>query len=173
MIEEIYDKFYVENKPESEAENSSHLITNPGLKRYLLERLKFCFKTMSVFSVRDAPFGQLCRLVFGPRGFLYPDTQAGFQYQQPEETPIEVPTPQANGSSTDTDADVEKAEPVSSPGQSKSGYQTISWYSEVDPENPQTCSLAKKTVKLLQICLLTFTGQLTRDFVMFFYIDQI
>ncbi|KXG50247.1 Major facilitator superfamily domain, general substrate transporter [Penicillium griseofulvum] len=112
---------------------------------------------MSAFSVRDAPFGQLCRLVLGPRVFLYPDEEAGFQYQLPEETQVELPTPPANSSSTDTDADVEKAEPVPSPGQSKSGYQTVSWYSETDPENPQTWSLAKKTVAFSQICLLTFS----------------
>ena len=76
---------------------------------------------MSAFSVRDAPFGQLCRLVFGPKVFLYPDEKEGFQYQAPEETPVETPTPQANSSSGDTDADVEKAEPESSPGQSKPG----------------------------------------------------
>jgi DHA1 family multidrug resistance protein-like MFS transporter len=120
---------------------------------------------MSVFSVRDAPFGQLCRLILGPRVFLYPDEKAGFQYQPSEETPVEVSTPQANSSSTDTDADVEKAEPELSPGQSEPGYRTVSWYSETDPENPQTWSLAKKTVTFSQICLLTFSGQSTRDLV--------
>jgi DHA1 family multidrug resistance protein-like MFS transporter len=119
---------------------------------------------MSTISVRDAPFGQLCRLVLGPRVFLYPDEKEGFQYQPPEETPVEAPTPQGNSSSTDTDADVEKAEPVSSPGQSKSGYQTVGWYSEADPENPQTWSLVKKIVTFSQICLLTFSGQLTTNF---------
>jgi DHA1 family multidrug resistance protein-like MFS transporter len=120
---------------------------------------------MSAFSVRDAPFGQLCRLVLGPKVFLYPDEKEGFQYQAPEETPVEIPTPQANSTSGDTDADVEKAEPGSSPGQSKPGYQTVGWYSETDPENPQTWSLAKKIVTFFQICLLTFSGQSMRDLV--------
>ncbi|KAJ5497585.1 cycloheximide resistance protein [Penicillium fimorum] len=112
---------------------------------------------MSAFSVRDAPFGQFCRLVLGPLVFLYPDEKAGFQYEAPEETPVEVPTPQANSSSTDTDADVEKAEPVSSLGQSKPGYQTVSWYGETDPENLQMWSLAKNIITFSQICLLTFS----------------
>lgn len=114
---------------------------------------------MSAFSVRDAPFGQLCRIVLGPRVFLYPDEKEGFQFQPPEETPVEAPTPQANSSSTDTDADVEKAETVAPPGQSKSGHQIVGWYGENDPENPQTWSLAKKIVTFSQICLLTFSGQ--------------
>jgi len=114
---------------------------------------------MSAFSVRDAPFGQLGRLILGPRVFLYPDEKEGFQFQPPEETPVEAPTPQANSSSTDTDADVEKAEPVPRPGQAKSRYQTVCWYGENDPENPQVWSLAKKIVTFSQICLLTFSGQ--------------
>ncbi|KAJ5419377.1 cycloheximide resistance protein [Penicillium crustosum] len=80
---------------------------------------------MSAFSVRDAPFGQFCRLVLGPQVFLYPNEKAGFHYQAPEERPFEVLTPHANSSSTDTDADVEKAEPVSSPDQSKTDCQTV------------------------------------------------
>lgn len=111
---------------------------------------------MSAFSVRDAPFGQFCRLVLGPQVFLYPNEKAGFHYQAPEERPFEVLTPHANSSSTDTDADVEKAEPVSSPDQSKTDCQTVSWYSETNPENLQTWSLAKKTITFSQICLLTF-----------------
>lgn len=58
---------------------------------------------------------------------------------------------------------MEKAEPVSSPDQSKSGYQTVGWYSESDPENPQVWSLAKKVVTFSQICLLTFSGQLLNE----------
>ncbi|GFF52552.1 MFS transporter, putative [Aspergillus udagawae] len=111
---------------------------------------------MSAFGVRDAPFGQLCRLALGPRVFRYPDEQEGFEYQPAEETPPEAPTPEEHSDSTDTNADVEKAAPVPSPGQSKSGYQTVGWYSDSDPENPQVWSLAKKTITFTQICLLTF-----------------
>lgn len=119
---------------------------------------------MSAFSVRDAPFGQLCRLALGPRVFLYPDEKEGFKYQSAEETTTEVPTPEENkNDSTDTDADVEKAESVPSPNQSKPGHQTVGWYGDSDPENPQMWSLAKKTVTFFQICLLTFSGQFTRE----------
>ncbi|KAF5857677.1 hypothetical protein ETB97_005434 [Aspergillus alliaceus] len=111
---------------------------------------------MSAFSIRDAPFGQLCRLALSPRVFRYPDEQEGFEYQPAEETLPEAPTPEENSDSTDTNADVEKAAPVPSPGQSKSGYQTVGWYSDGDPENPQVWSLAKKTITFTQICLLTF-----------------
>lgn len=119
---------------------------------------------MSAFSVRDAPFGQLCRLAFGPKLFRYPDEQEGFKYQPAEEKSSEASTPEENDS-TDTNTDVEKAQPVPSPGGSKSGYQTVGWYSDSDPENPQVWSLAKKTATFAQICLLTFAGLFTRDWV--------
>jgi DHA1 family multidrug resistance protein-like MFS transporter len=122
---------------------------------------------MSAFGIRDAPFGQLCRLALGPRVFRYPDEQEGFEYQPAEETPPEAPTPEENSDSTDTNADMEKAGPVPSPGQSKSGYQTVGWYSDSDLENPQVWSLAKKTITFTQICLLTFAGQFTRDLARF------
>jgi DHA1 family multidrug resistance protein-like MFS transporter len=112
---------------------------------------------MSAISVRDAPFGQLCRLILGPRVFLYPDEKDGFHYSV-EERQTAPPTPESNGS-TDTNADVEKAES----GQAKDGYQAVGWYNESDTENPQMWSVAKKTVTFFQICLLTFAGSSPTD----------
>ncbi|KAL4781787.1 hypothetical protein BJX76DRAFT_359548 [Aspergillus varians] len=70
---------------------------------------------MSVFSVRDGPFGQLCRLVLGPRVFPYPDEKEGFKNPA-----AEAPTPESGSSSSETNVDVEKAEQGPSPG-----YHTI------------------------------------------------
>ncbi|KAL2702721.1 hypothetical protein AAEP93_007019 [Penicillium crustosum] len=110
---------------------------------------------MSAFSVRDAPFGQFCRLVLGPQVFLYPNEKAGFHYQAPEERPFEVLTPHANSSSTDTDADVEKAEPVSSPDQSKTDCQTVNVVTR------------KKDYYIFADLPSYLSGHLTRDFIVY------
>jgi DHA1 family multidrug resistance protein-like MFS transporter len=115
---------------------------------------------MSVISIRDAPLGQICRLLLGPRSFPYPDEEEGFQFQSPEgeeakaePTPEQTPEEKEAGS---LNGDVEKAEPVSA---LEGGYQIVSWYNENDPENPLNWSTGKKTLTYFQICLLTFSGK--------------
>ena len=110
-------------------------------------------------SFRDAPFGQMCRVVLGPRVFCYPDEKEGFQFPVPE---AEIPISEKNKSDS-INGDVEKAEQVSSPSNSQSGHQNVGWYSDSDPENPLMWSTAKKTFTYFQICLLTFSGQLPPD----------
>jgi MFS transporter, DHA1 family, multidrug resistance protein len=122
--------------------------------------------------IRDAPLGQICRLILGPKSFPYPDEKEGFQFQVHDvEKAKSEPTSEqtfeaqetgsvkknegidAAGSST---TDVEKgASPAPS---SEDGYQTVGWYDDNDPENPLNWSTAKKTFTYFQICLLTFAG---------------
>ena len=69
-------------------------------------------------SFRDAPFGQICRMVLGPRVFPYPDEKEGFQYQVPKVAESATPEQKKSGS---IHGDVEKAERESSPSNSQSG----------------------------------------------------
>lgn len=119
--------------------------------------------------IRDAPLGQIYRLILGPKSFPYPDEKEGFQLKLPDAKPEPVAEQtseaQENGSvkrdeGTDergsSNSDVEKG---ASPGpSSEDGYQIVGWYDDKDSENPLNWSTAKKTLTYFQICLLTFSG---------------
>ena len=120
-------------------------------------------------TIRDAPLGQICRLILGPKSFPYPDEKEGFQLKAPEansgHASEQTPGTQENGSlkknggmdkAGSPNADVEKgASPAPS---SEDGYRTVGWYDDNDPENPLNWSTGKKIFTYFQICLLTFSG---------------
>ncbi|KAM5456325.1 hypothetical protein MaudCBS49596_001347 [Microsporum audouinii] len=99
---------------------------------------------------REAPVGQVCRLIFGPQAAPYPDETKGFVWPQGTATVLQD---QGRPSS-----DPEKAATESQSSlQSDSDSGLVDWSGSDDPDNPQNWSTSKKTFTFFQICLLTFT----------------
>lgn len=114
---------------------------------------------MSFVSVRDAPFGQICRLVLGPKSFPYEDEKAGFVYKAPPPPEAAAPTPPTSEQETDSSGgDVEKeGEGAAPPAAPAHGFEIVGWYTDDDAGNPQMWTTGKKVFTYFQICLLTFS----------------
>jgi DHA1 family multidrug resistance protein-like MFS transporter len=108
---------------------------------------------------RDAPAGQISRLLLGSRAFSYADERKSFALPFAKATTIE------NHENEVLSKDPEKAndnEIVASgyesqtSSESDSNDKLVEWYGVDDPDNPQNWSTWKKSFTFFQICLLTF-----------------
>jgi MFS transporter, DHA1 family, multidrug resistance protein len=106
---------------------------------------------------RDAPAGQISRLILGPRAFSYADENKAFVLPYAKATKVE------NELHTDDPEKATAGERAASrsqtSSQSDSNDELVEWYGADDPDNPQNWSTLKKTFTFFQICLLTFSGQ--------------
>jgi DHA1 family multidrug resistance protein-like MFS transporter len=107
---------------------------------------------------REAPFGQISRLLLGPRIFKYADERIRVASNSPKASALEK---QESGSEHDLERHFsnERAVPVPQTSSSTdSKNDLVDWSGPEDPDNPQNWSTAKKTFTFFQICLLTFSG---------------
>ena len=108
---------------------------------------------------REAPVGQVCRLLFGPRVFAYADEQTPLSTPHRPSTVLEK---DHNSAAHDSEAS-RSSESVTPKAQAPGVYDfkddIVDWYSSDDPDNPQNWTTRKKTFTFFQICLLTFAGR--------------
>ncbi|KIV81697.1 hypothetical protein, variant [Exophiala sideris] len=137
-------------------------------------------------TIRDAPLGQLIRLITRNKFLLHPEERKGFQFPK---LVTGEPINQTSGETTERAATIdEDAAPVElsmerqmsqeysrdrleideeldlektksrpiSLQKSKDGFVLVDWYTTDDPENPQNWSQRKKIFVLTQICLYSF-----------------
>ncbi|KAM3433258.1 hypothetical protein NHJ13734_006528 [Beauveria thailandica] len=98
--------------------------------------------------IRDAPLGQLLRLVSKHPTLQYPEERpnsAEFDNWACAETTTHDGTSAGAPKQHDQAADVAEAEPFA-----------VHWYGESDPENPQNWSTGKKLTVTFIICIYTF-----------------
>ena len=101
---------------------------------------------------REAPFGQLSRLILGPRVFTYVDERRDFLL--PDSAVVNSERLQRS-----TGDDLEKSSSLErNPTSHDFKDNVVDWYHMDDPDNPQNWSARKKTFTFFQICLLTFAG---------------
>ncbi|KIW19124.1 hypothetical protein PV08_03416 [Exophiala spinifera] len=134
-------------------------------------------------TIRDAPLGQLIRLVTNNRVLLYPDEKPGFTLPKvAPESPGEPEPDNSGRPNTDEEAagrlslerqvsrvftperleldqqlELEKTKSIPiSLHKTADGTVLVDWYTTDDPENPQNWSRGKKRFVLIQICLYSF-----------------
>lgn len=108
---------------------------------------------------REAPLGQLSRLVLGPRFFTYADERRDFVLPSAKVSSL-------GKHELGAEDDLEKSPPrervvPESRSSSNSDFKdnVVDWYGADDADNPQNWSTWKKSFTFFQICLLTFSGQ--------------
>jgi DHA1 family multidrug resistance protein-like MFS transporter len=118
--------------------------------------------------IRDAPVGQLGRLIFGATAIPYAEEKDGFNLPgqlrgiavndySDEKRLADV----ENGARSKALVDGDTSSETPSPSLSASAAQIVSWYGSDDSDNPQNWSTTKKSVVFGQLALLTFVGKET------------
>ena len=125
--------------------------------------------------LREAPAGQLSRLLFSSRIYAYDDEKPGFTLPSASLSP-EQQSSASSASTENNEKDPSVAEAAASAENNEKdpsvteaatsstqlpvkADNTVDWYGPQDLDNPQNWSTAKKTFVFFQICLLTFASK--------------
>lgn len=106
--------------------------------------------------VRDAPFGQMVRMLTGAHIFTYPEEQSSFVV--PRALILHTLKEPGDSEKRPDEAIAGETNAAHQEGQSDN-ENIVDWYSPKDPENPKNWSTLKKCFAFAQICLYTFSGQ--------------
>jgi DHA1 family multidrug resistance protein-like MFS transporter len=126
---------------------------------------------------RDSSAGQICRLFLGMQIAPYEDEKEGFALPQKPAKPSTAPSRDesrddlADGSEIEKerslDKDIENAAagegeaPPMAVQQHTGDANVVDWTGPTDEDNPQNWSTSKKFFVFGQICLLTFSGEVS------------
>ena len=111
---------------------------------------RFVLPAKMLDVIRDAPVGQLLRLITSNAILLYPEERERFDIE------TAIAKFEKTGSTNNESSDGKVASADKGTG---TEYCSVGWYSPDDPANPQNWPLGKKCAVHALICFLTFTSR--------------